>query len=83
VKGDIEDVCGTTLNTNVVSGPFSYTVVRNIDTLEIVGRTFGMGPPAPIPIQASLTGSFTRIYTIRDLINFHRKGFLGPIDQPF
>jgi len=58
------DVNGTTANLNVVPGPVSLTSFINPSTGEIVGGTFGVGPPWAMPVSASGTISETVTATI-------------------
>jgi len=81
IKGDISNVSGTTINQNFIIGPLSITSIVDINTGEFLGGTIGLGPSATL-IGASITGSFTETYTIRDLVRDIRGFFRNPFGDP-
>ena len=58
ILGDFENVSGTSVNQNIVFGPFSITVMSSMTTNEFLGMTFGFGLPS---IQGSSSISHTEV----------------------
>jgi hypothetical protein len=69
VKGGIENVSGKTVNQNITIGPFSITVFHDVETGEVMGGTFGLGPGVA-PVGYSGAFDVTGTATIRDLVNW-------------
>jgi len=67
VAGDISNVSGPTLNTNLIGGPVSVTVFTDMNG-NVIGGTVGLGPG--IPVGASGTYSNTGVLTLQDIWDF-------------